>query len=48
MLAHAALDVIAGTVLADRLMVPAGATGVPTDGGTDTSRPDLEGRPEGE
>jgi len=48
MLAHAALDVIAGVVLADRLMVPAEASGVPTGPGTDTSRPDIDGRPEGE
>jgi len=48
MLAHAALDVIVGTVLADRLMVPAGPKGVPTDGGTDAWRPDLDRRPGGE
>lgn len=48
MLAHAALDVLAGTVLADRLMVPAGANGVPTDERTDAWRSDLHGRPEGE
>ncbi len=48
MLAHAALDVLAGAVLADRLMVPAAAGGVGGEGRTEASRPDLDRRTGGE